>query len=182
MSTPWDAFIDTEPVLVFARRNLQEYATKRWFDVDVPVEELPFTGLEGATHEITGTGTLVGRVNDVVDSQYTYSGDALIDGDELVFSLDQEIVNTLGTGNIFTTGRFDLDTGTGTQTVVDCLGPALLCADVVSGETSIYTVNDWEVQLSDPPIVIWRVELAIVLGGAFGTADSASVITATPVD
>ena len=52
---------------------------------------------------------------------------------------------------------------------------------MVPGETSIYTVNEWEVMDSAPPIVTWRVELAIVLGGAFGTADSASTITATPL-
>lgn len=50
MRTPWDAFLEPEPAIVFARPNAQEYAIKRWFDLDVEVAELPFTGLADATH------------------------------------------------------------------------------------------------------------------------------------
>ena len=178
LSTPWDPFIDPEPVVAYVRTNPQEFGVKRWFNLDVVVDELPFAGLADATHTISGSGSLVGRATDVVDSTYTYRGDAVLDGDQLVFAIDQEIENQLGVGNIFTTGSFDLETGTGTQTVVDCLGPALLCSDVVSGTTSIYTVDALEVAADDT--IGWRIDLTLVLTGGFGTADSASTFEATP--
>ena len=115
--------------------------------------------------------------NSVVDSDYTYTGDARIDDGRLMFAIDQEIANGLGVGNIFTTGSFDLTTGTGTQTVVDCLGPALLCSDIVNGSTSIYTVDGLDA--GDPDAITWSVDLSIVLGGAFGVADSESRFEAT---
>ena len=92
-----------------------------------------------------------------------------------MFAVDQEISNSLGVGNIFTTGFFDLSSGTGTQTVVDCLGPALLCSDIVNGSTTIYTAGE----LDAGDAITWRVDLAIVLGGAFGVADSESSFEAT---
>lgn len=172
VETPWDPFLDLASVTVFFRPNFQEYAVKRWFDLDVPIDELPFSALADATHAISGAGSLVGRTNSVVDSQYEYRGDARIEDDRLVFALDQQITNELGVGNIFTTGSFDLATGTGTQTVVDCLGPALLCSDIVPGTTSIYEVGS--LNASDLDAITWSVDLAIVLGGAFGVADSES--------
>lgn len=171
-TTPWDDFLAAGPAEVFFRPNAQEYAVKRWFNLEVPIAELPFSGIDGATHTIVGVGTLLGRTNSVVDSDYAYSGEARIDGDQFVFALDQEITNALGVGNIFTTGSFDLTTGTGTQTVVDCLGPALLCSDIVNGTTSIYTAGSLDA--SDPDSIAWDVTLPIVLGGAFGVADSES--------
>jgi len=177
LETPWDTHLDTATLEMFFRPNFQEYAVKRWFNLDVPVDELPFSGIESATHTITGRGTLVGRTNGIVDSAYTYSGDARLDEGRLVFAMDQEISNSLGVGNIFTTGSFDLSTGTGTQTVVDCLGPALLCSDIVNGSTTIYTAG--ELDASGGAAITWRVDLAIVLGGAFGIADSESSFEAT---
>ena len=179
-STPWDDFIETTPAAVFFRDNAQDYAIKRWFNLDVAVDELPFSGLENATHTITGTGTLDGQATDVVDSVYRYTGDAVIEDDKLLFAIDQEIDNALGVGNIYTTGSFDLTTGTGTQTVVDCLGPALLCSDVVNGATSIYTAGDLDA--SDPDEVSWRVDLTVLLSGSFGSADSASGFVAQRTD
>lgn len=177
VTTPWDAHLDPGPAVVFFRPNFQEYAAKRWFNLDVPVDELPFTGIEDSTHAISGEGTLIGRTNSVVDSVYTYTGDARIDDGRLVFAIDQEISNGLGVGNIFTTGSFDLATGTGTQTVVDCLGPALLCSDIVNGSTSIYTAGTLDAGNQDS--LTWSVDLTIVLGGAFGVADSESSFAAT---
>lgn len=175
LETPWDAHLDTRTLTVFFRPNVQEYAVKRWFNLDVPIDELPFIGIEAATHTITGQGTLVGRTNAIVDSVYTYTGDARLDEGRFVFAVDQEISNSLGVGNIFTTGFFDLSSGTGTQTVVDCLGPALLCSDIVNGSTTIYTAGE----LDAGDAITWRVDLAIVLGGAFGVADSESSFEAT---
>ncbi len=180
MSTPWDDLIDTMPAAVFFRDNAQDYAVKRWYNLDVAVDELPFSGIENATHTITGTGTLDGRDTDVVDSVYRYAGDAVIEDAKLRFAIDQEIDNALGVGNIYTTGSFDLATGTGTQTVVDCLGPALLCSDVVNGTTSIYTAGDLD--SSDPDNISWRVDLAVLLSGSFGSADSASGFVAQRAD
>ena len=179
MTTPWDDVIETEPAAVFSRANFQEYAAKRWLNLDVEVEELPFAGLVEPTHRISGTGSLVGRDTEVVNSSYTYRGDARIDGEQLTFAIDQEIDGQLGVGNIFTTGSFDLRTGTGTQTVVDCLGPALLCSDIVPGTTSIYEVDPLDA--SDPDSITWRVDLTLVLTGSFGTADSASAFEAVRV-
>ena len=88
----------------------QEYAVKRWYDLDVAVEPLPFSGLEGPTHTISGTGSLAGRDGDLVDSTYAHTGDAILDDDQLNFAIVQEIENALGTANIFTTGSFDLAT------------------------------------------------------------------------
>ena len=176
MTTPWDAYLDTDASVVFVRPNFQEYAAKRWFNLDVAVDELPFVGIGDATHTISGRGTLIGRTNPVVDSDYTYTGDARIDDGQLAFAIDQEISNGLGVGNIFTTGSFDLATGTGTQTVLDCLGPALLCSDIVNGSTSLYTVA--ELDAVDQDAITWRVDLAIILGGAFGISDSESSFAA----
>ncbi|MEM9464954.1 MAG: hypothetical protein AAGA90_06260 [Actinomycetota bacterium] len=180
MTTPWDEFIGLEPAAVFFRSNAQEYAAKRWLNLDVEVAELPFAGLPGRTHEITGSGSLVGRDTEVVDSTYTYRGDAVLDGDQLTFAIDQEVESGLGVGNIFTTGAFDLRTGTGTQTVVDCLGPALLCSDIIPGTTSIYSARDLDA--SDRDAIAWRVDLTLVLTGSFGTADSASGFEARRLD
>lgn len=178
-TSPWDAFVSPTPAVVFFRDNAQEYAVKRWYNLDVVVDELPFAGLDQPTHTISGRGNLVGRTSDVADSDYTYSGDAVVDGDRLTFALDQEVVNALGVGHIFTTGNFDLATGTGTQTVVDCQGPALLCSDIENGSTAFYTAENLEA--SDLDAIAWQVAVVVDLGGSFGTADSASVFTATPV-
>ncbi len=178
-SSPWDTFVSPTPAAVFFRDNAQEYAVKRWYNLDVMVDELAFTGLDGATHAISGSGSLVGRTSDVADSDYTYTGDAVVDGDRLTFAIDQEVVNALGVGHIFTTGSFDLADGTGTQTVVDCQGPALLCSDIVNGSTAFYTAQN--LHASDPAAITWQVDVAVDLGGIFGIADSASVFTATRV-
>ena len=166
--------------MVFFRDNAQEYAVKHWYDLDVMVGELPFSGLADRTHAVSGAGSLVGRTSDVADSEYTYVGDVVLDGDQVTFALDQEVVNALGIGNIFTTGTFDLATGTGTQTVVDCQGPSLLCSDIENGSTAFYTAQDLDA--SDPDAVSWRVDVAVDLGGSFGTADSASTFLATRVN
>ena len=180
LSTPWDEFIDPTPTLVYARDNPQDFAAKRWYNLDVPVEELPVDSLADATHAISGSGTLVGRATDVVDSDYTYTGDAVVDDDQLTFSIDQAIDNTLGVAHIYTTGRFDLTSGTGTQKVVDCRGPELMCSDIELGSTAPYTAQ--ELDASDPDAIAWQVDLAIDLGGSFGTADSASTFLATRED
>ena len=147
-STPWNEFVSATPSVVFYRDNAQEYVVNRWHNLDVLVDELPFSGLEGRTHAISGSGTLVGRDNDVVDSDYAYTGDAVLEGDQLTFSIDQQVDNALGVAHIFTKGSFDLTSGTGTQTVVDCLGPALLCSDITNGSTAFYTAQDLDA--SDP--------------------------------
>ena len=82
--------------------------------------------------------------------------------------------------NIFTTGSFDLTSGTGTQTVVDCLGPALLCSDIVIGSTAFCTVQ--ALAASDPDVISWQVDVVLGLGGTFGTADSMSTFLATRAD
>ncbi|MEY2959360.1 MAG: hypothetical protein RLZZ01_1928, partial [Actinomycetota bacterium] len=179
MTTPWDEFLDGDPAIVFFRDNPQLYVAKRWSSLKVPVAPLPFAGLDGRTHEISGDGVLVGRSNDIADSEYVYTGDVLVDGDVLEFSLDQQVSNALGVGNIFTTGSFSLQTGTGTQTVVDCQGPALLCSDIERGSTAFYTAQRLDV--SDPARITWAVDVAIDLGGTFGIADSSSRFVATRV-
>jgi hypothetical protein len=177
LTTPWDEFLaDAEPV-VHLRTNAQELATKRWQNVKVEVPELPFTGLDERTHELSGSGTLDGRTSDVVDSTYTYTGDVLVDGDELTFAMDQQIENALGVANIYTTGTFDLATGSGSQTVVDCKGPDLMCSDIERGSSALYQAQDLDA--SDPDAITWAVDISIDLGGVFGTADSSSTFTAT---
>jgi hypothetical protein len=178
-STPWNEFVNASPSVVFYRDNAQEYVVKRWYNLKVPVDELPFSGLDNRTHEITGTGSLIGRTSDIANSDYTYTGDALVDGDRLTFAIDQEVDNALGVGHIYTTGVFDLAGGTGTQTVVDCLGPALLCSDIVNGSTAFFAVD--ALDASDPDAITWQVNVAVDLGGSFGIADSASTFVATRV-
>jgi len=176
--TPWNDFVDSDAATVFVRSNFQEYAVKRWYDLDVAVPELPFAGLDGATHTIAGDGTLVGRSSDVADSTYAYAGDLILDGDQITFAIDQQIVNALGVGNIFTIGTFAVESGTGTQTVIDCQGPALLCSDIENGSTAFYEAGD--VSVSDIGDISWGVNVVIDLGGSFGIADSTSWFTATP--
>jgi hypothetical protein len=176
ISTPWDAFISPAPVLTFFRDNPQALVVKRWENLAVPVDELPFTGLDGSTHTISGSGSLTGRAGDIADSTYTYTGDAVLDGDTFTFAIDQQVNNALGEGNIYTTGSFDLASGQGTQTVVDCQGPALLCSGIVIGSTAFYTAQDLDA--SDPDSITWQVDVAVDLGGTFGIADSESQFTA----
>jgi hypothetical protein len=177
IKTPWDAFIAASPAVVFFRDNAQELVVKRWENLAVPVDELPFTGLESRTHTISGSGSLVGRTGDIADSTYTYTGDAAFDGDTFTFAIDQEVVNALGEGHIYTTGSFDLASATGTQTVVDCQGPALLCSGIVIGSTAYYTAQGLDA--ADPATITWQVDVAVDLGGSFGVADSTSTFTAT---
>lgn len=171
-STPWSAFVSATPSSVFYRVNAQQYVVNRWHNLDVLVDELPFGGLEGRTHTISGSGTLVGRDSDVANSDYVYTGDAVLDGDRLNFALDQRVENALGVGHIFTTGDFDLRTGTGTQTVADCQGPALLCSDIENGSTAFYTAQDLDA--SDLDAIEWQVNVVVDLGGSFGAAESTS--------
>lgn len=177
LSTPWDQFIDPEPATVFFRDNLQQYAIKPWYNLDVVTDPLPFSGVDDPTYVLSGDGTLRGRASSLVDSEYSYSGDARLDGDVLVFALDQQIDNALGTAHIYTTGRFDLATTTGTQTIVACDGDGLLCAGIESGSTDFYTAQ--ELDTSDIDVISWQINAAVDLGGTFGVADSASTIIAT---
>ena len=178
-STPWSDFVTAAPSVVFYRGNAQEYVAKRWYNLAVPVDDLPFSGLEDRTHTISGSGSLVGRTGDVADSEYTYDGDAVLEDDLLTFSIDQQVDNALGEGHIYTTGSFDLASGTGTQTVVDCQGPALLCSGIEIGSTAFYTAQGLDA--SDPDAIGWQVNVVVDLGGSFGTADSTSAFTATRV-
>lgn len=175
LSTPWDAFIDTTPAVVFFRDNAQQYATQHWFNLDVPFDDLPFTGLDDPTHTISGSGALTGRSSDLVNSDYAYTGDAILDGDQLTFAIDQQINNALGEAHIFTSGVFDITTGTGSQTVIDCIGPALMCSDVENGTTGLYTTESLEVAET---AISWNVDAVVDLGGTFGIADSASSFVA----
>ena len=179
-ATPWNEFLNATPSVVFYRDNAQEYVVKRWYNLAVPVDELPFSGLDGRTHAISGSGTLVGRTGDIADSNYRYTGDAVVDGQRLTFAIDQEVDNALGVGHIYTTGSFDLVSGTGTQTVVDCQGPALLCSGIENGSTEYYTAQ--RLDASDPDTITWQVDVAVDLGGSFGIADSASTFGATRVN
>jgi hypothetical protein len=176
LRTPWDAFIDATPALVSYRDNAQGMVVKRWQNLDVEVKVADLAGLDDATHAITGSGTLVGRTSTVADSAYTYTGDAVVEGDELTFTLDQEVDNALGISHIYTKGSFDLTTGKGTQTVVDCRGAALMCSDVVPGSEAPYEAQGLEV--SDGGTVTWKIDVAVDLEN-FGMADSASTFTAT---
>ena len=97
-------------------------------------------------------------------------------------TLDQQVENALGLSHIYTSGTFDLKTGKGTQTVVDCRGPALMCSDVdlVPGTEAPYTAQGLDA--SDRDAITWKVDVTIDLGGSFGMADSASTFTATRKD
>jgi hypothetical protein len=177
LSTPWDQFIDPAPTAVFFRDNSQQYAIKPWYNLDVATDSLPFSGVDNPTHVLSGAGTLRGQGSNLVDSDYSYSGDARLDGDVLIFALDQQIDNALGTAHIYTTGRFDLATATGTQTIIDCDGDGLLCSGIESGSTDFYTAQ--ELDASDLDAISWQVNASVDLGGTFGVADSASTIVAS---
>jgi len=151
---------------------------KRWYNLDVAVEPLPFSGLEDPTHMISGSGSLSGRDADLVDSEYTYTGDAILEDGHLSFAIVQEIENALGTATIFTTGSFDLATASGTQTVVDCTGDALICSDIENGSTALYVAQDLDA--ADPDEISWGIDAAVDLG-SFGVADSASTFDAARI-
>jgi hypothetical protein len=177
LSTPWNRSIDTTPSIVFYRDNAQGYVVKRWQNLKVPVDAAEVAGLEGATHRISGSGTLVGRTSDVANSTYTYRGDAVVEGDELRFSIDQKVDNVLGTSHIYTSGTFSLETGKGTQTVVDCQGPALMCSDIEAGSEAPFEAQGLDA--SDRDAITWKVAVSLDLGSSYGMADSASTFTAT---
>lgn len=52
------------------------------------------------------------------------------------------------------------------------LGRALLCSEIVYGSRSVYAIA--ELDAADQDAISGRVELANVLGGAFGVSDSES--------
>lgn len=176
-TSPWSDFVSDQPSLAFFRDNAQHYAVKRWHNLDVELDPVPFVGLDNPTHTIEGEGMLRGRDTDVVDSEYRYTGDAILDGDVVTFAIDQQIENQLGLANIFTTGSFDLVSASGTQTVVDCAGPALMCSGIDIGSTGFYSAQD--LQADDPDAISWTVDAAVNLGGSFGTADSSSTFRAS---
>jgi hypothetical protein len=178
--TPWSEFIKTTPSVVFYRDNFQEYTVKPWHNVKVVVEEEPPDPIEDGTHVITGTGTLIGRTNTAVDSDYTYTGAATPSGNNLTFTIDQEIQNALGISHIITSGSFDLTTGLGTSTVENCIGPTLMCSEVdpligTPDATSEYTSSN--LNASDLDCITWDVIFTISVPG-FGEADSNSSLTA----
>jgi hypothetical protein len=175
-ATPWSQFVSATPSIVFYRDNAQQYAVKRWHNLKVEVEVVPVDGLEGATHKISGLGTLVGRENNFADSAYSYTGEALIEGNQLTFVIDQQVVNVLGFSHIYTKGVFDLTTGNGTQTVIDCAGPALMCSNIVPGSEAPYTAQ--ELNASNRDVITWKVNVEVDLTN-FGLADSASTFAAT---
>ena len=177
--TPWTSFVEATPSVVFYRDNAQEYAVKRWYDLDVVVEPLPFSGLDNSTHTIGGTGSLTGRETSLVDSDYAYTGDVILEDELLRFAIVQEIQNALGTATIFTTGRFDLVTASGTQTVVDCTGDALICSDIENGSVALYVAQNLDA--TNPDTISWQIDAAVDLG-TFGTADSESSFAATRID
>jgi hypothetical protein len=182
--TPWDDFINPEPGVVFYRDNSQEYVIKSWHNVKVVVAEAPPDPIADGTHVITGTGTLTGRTNPAVDSSYTYSGAATIEGNTLYFSIDQFIENALGESRIITSGSFDLATGVGTSTVENCFGPTLMCAGVdpiigTPDATTPYTALNLDA--SDPGNITWDVAFTLSVAG-FGDADSSSSFAAVSED
>jgi hypothetical protein len=176
LSTPWSEFVSATPAIVFYRDNAQEYVVKRWHNLKVEVEAAEVGGLEGRTHTISGSGSLIGRESAVADSAYTYTGDAVVEGDQLTFTIDQQVDNALGVSHIYTSGTFDLTAGTGTQTVVDCRGPALMCSDIAAGTEAPYTAQDLDA--TDRDAITWSVDVEVSLSN-FGMADSTSTFTAT---
>ena len=184
IQTPWNAFIDTTPKTVFYRDNLQEYVVKRWHNLKVLVDDPVQDPIENGTHVISGTGTLVGETNNAVDSNYVYSGSANLEGDELFFTIDQQIENALGEGHIISSGSFDLTTGVGISTIEECIGPALVCSGVdpligTPDATSDYITENLDA--SDRNQITWDVIFTMNIPG-FGEADSNSSLSAVAVD
>ena len=179
-TTPWDEFVDADPSVVFFRDNAQEYVTKRWENLAVPVDELPFTGLEADPHDqrqrdVGGANRRHRRLGVRVHRRRGAGGRPADVRDR---PAGEQLPS--GEGHIYTTGSFDLATGTGTQTVVDCQGPALLCSGIEIGSTEFYTAQDLDA--SDSAVIDWRVVVAVDLGGTFGVADSTSTFTAASTD
>jgi hypothetical protein len=175
-STPWSKFVSATPAIVFYRDNAQLYAVKRWHNLKVAVDVAPIVPPDDSTHTISGIGTLVGRDSHSADSAYIYVGEAVVEGTQLTFLIDQQVVNILGYSHIYTKGTFDLTTGKGTQTVVDCQGPALMCSNIVPGSQAPYTAQD--LNAANPDFITWKVNVEVDLTN-FGTADSASTFAAT---
>jgi hypothetical protein len=180
-STPWSAFVSATPAIVFYRDNAQQYAVKRWHNLKVEVDVPPIPPLVGATHTISGSGTLTAdpEFSRFVNSTYRHKGDALVEGNQLTFLIDQEVTNILGISHIYTTGTFDLTTGTGTQTVIRCDGPPLMCSNIVPGSQAPYTAQ--ELNGSNPDAITWEANVEVDVP-PFGTADSASTLSATRKD
>jgi len=180
ISTPWNDYISTTPSLVFYRDNAQEYVVKPWYNLKVVVEDSEPPEIDEGTHVITGTGTLTGKTSPALDSNYTYTGAATLSGNNLEFTIDQEIQNALGSSHIITTGSFDLTTGLGTSTVMSCSGVVLVCASVdpligTPDATSEYTASN--LNASDLDCITWDVIFTLSVPG-FGEADSYSSFTA----
>ncbi len=130
---------------------------------------------------ITGDGTLTGQDNSDFNATYTYSGTGTLSGDDMLFDIDQLIINILGEYHIITSGSFNLTTGRGTSTVERCTGPALMCAQVDSiigtpDGTSVYTALN--VNASNPDNITWDV-IFITTDPGGSDADSNSTLTAT---
>ena len=80
---------------------------------------------------------------------------------------------------LYTTGSFDLTTGEGTQTVIECQGPALMCSNIVPGSQAPYTAQ--ELNASNLDAITWKVNIEVDVT-PFGMADSASTFSATRKD
>jgi hypothetical protein len=55
-----------------------------------------------------------------------------------------------------------------------------MCGDLEAGSASPFSAE--VLDASEPDGITWAVDAVVELGGNFGTADSTSTLTATPVD
>jgi len=188
ISTPWNDFIDTTPSAVFYRDNSQAYATKPWHNlkvwVDDPVIPDPDPCIDG-THDVVGTGTMIGRTSSAVNSTYNYIGSAVLEEDdnELEFCYNQEITNALGGATMRFTGSFDLTTGQGTKITESCTPDdefsSFICAGFIPNLESVLAVQN--VDISDLDNITWDIIFEFYID-AMGWADSNSTLSAVVPD
>ena len=157
-----------------------------WLDADADgVQDAGEVGIAGVVVELlNGDGVMFGSATTDADGSYLFEG--LMPGEYTVvvsgsnFATGGVLAGMEPTVDYGTEGNQDGQENAGSQTVVDCRGPDLMCSDIIGGSTAIYTAQDLDA--SDPDAIAWQVDVVVELGGSFGTTDSASTFRATRED
>jgi hypothetical protein len=130
------------------------------------------------THTVFGEGSLIFPDNSFFDQQFTYTGDGNLVGNNLDLEVAQLVESVLQDTTIITAYSFDIDTGIGTITVLDCFGEEVICADVIIwiGIPQPFTWDAFDG--SNPLDVFWIVSQQVESPGGGSTGEAFSEIHA----
>ncbi len=176
-STPWSEFVSATPAIVFYRDNAQQYAVKRWHNLEVEVEVAPIDPLDGRyPHHQWQRNAGRARLSQHRGLHLHLHRRRLGRGQSV------DVPDRPGGGQRprdlphLHQGHLRPDDREGHADGHRCQGPALMCSNIVPGSEAPYTAQD--LNASNPDIITWKVNVEVDLT-TFGMADSASTFTAT---